>query len=218
MLVTGVIVILVGAIGIFAGFTVAKKQIMGSDGADRETIIADINKLHDDLEELVTYKDSYVSTGQFKVIADRLAELQRDLKKEKDSLVGIEQKLTSSQKQVETKETQQQEIKSAKAEDEAKVEELLANYQDAANESVLLEQRLASSLKNLDELLNEASLTPVQKGQIVDLQNTLSAAGATLRDLITEAQQTNERLDGLRQQHVDLEEEYTKLVEKQLGD
>lgn len=218
MLVTGLIVLGACVVVLIGGFVVAKKQIMGSDGAERDGIIAEINKLHDALEELATYKDSYVSAGQFKAITDRLNDLQRDLKKEKDSLVAIEQKLTTSQKQVETKETQQQEIKSSKAEDEAKVEELLATYQDAANESVLLEQKLASSMKNLDELLNEASLSPVQKGQIVDLQNALSAAGATLRDLIMEAQQTNERLDGLKQQHVDLEEEYTKLVEKQLGD
>ena len=177
MLVTGIIIVVICAATIFGGYLIANKQVMGSDGAEREGIIGEINKLHDALEELATYKDSYVSSAQFKSITERLTELQRDLQKEKDNLVGIEHKLAGSQKQVEEKETQQQEIKSAKAEDEAKVEELLANYQDAANEAVLLEQKLASSMKNLDELLNEATLSPVQKGQITDLQNALSSAG-----------------------------------------
>ena len=51
-----------------------------------------------------------------------------------------------------------------------------------------------------------------------DLNRALSDGGALLRDLITEYQSVNERLDMLRIQHEDLEEEYTKLVEQQLGE
>jgi hypothetical protein len=38
-----------------------------------------------------------------------------------------------------------------------------------------------------------------------------------LRDLIIDYQGLNERLDNLKGQHADLENEYTKLVEQQLG-
>ncbi|RIL09567.1 MAG: hypothetical protein DCC75_06225 [Proteobacteria bacterium] len=73
-------------------------------------------------------------------------------------------------------------------------------------------------MKSLDTLTADLQLTPDQKGAFDDLSNGLTAASARLRDLLTEYNTLNERLVNLQQQHLDLEEEYTRLVEQQLGE
>jgi predicted nuclease with TOPRIM domain len=61
-------------------------------------------------------------------------------------------------------------------------------------------------------------MTQSQREMFLGLQSTVEEAGARLRDLLMEYQTVNERLNMLRQQHSDLEEEYTRLVEQQLGE
>jgi predicted nuclease with TOPRIM domain len=73
-------------------------------------------------------------------------------------------------------------------------------------------------MKSLDAILSELNLTQDQRKHLSDLSETLTSAGGRLRELLTEYQTVKERLDMLTQQHADLEEEYTKLVEQQLGE
>ena len=65
--------------------------------------------------------------------------------------------------------------------------------------------------------MNEVQLTDAQKAVLQELSNTLTNSGSVLRDLLTEYESINERLNMLKLQLNDLEDEYTKLVEKQLG-
>ena len=80
-----------------------------------------------------------------------------------------------------------------------------------------LEQELAASLKELDALVVDVPMTPDQRTVFQELLNALTAAGSRLRDLITDYQAVQERLESLKLQHNDLEDEYTRLVEQQLG-
>ena len=73
-------------------------------------------------------------------------------------------------------------------------------------------------MKNLESILGEVTLTDDQKAELDKLNDALSSAGENMRTLITEYESVNERLKMLREQHEDLEEEYTKLVEQQLGE
>lgn len=218
MIVTTIITSLLCAAILFGGFYLARRQVVGSGSSERDKFVAEITEIETKLEDLAQYKDSYVSKKQLDSISAILETSKTDLQKEKSNLQNIEQKLDQAQKTVEVKESHQQELKSAKEEDEAKVEELLAKYSDISTESITLEQKLAASLKNLDVIMAESKLTPVQQSFLNDLSNAMISAGGRLRDLITEAQLVNERLEALKLQHQDLEEEYTKLVEKQLGD
>ena len=61
-------------------------------------------------------------------------------------------------------------------------------------------------------------LTAEQQQVLEELSNTLTEAGSRMRDLLTDYAMVKERLDGLNGQHHDLEEEYTRLVEQQLGE
>jgi chromosome segregation ATPase len=181
-------------------------------------LLGQITLADNQIAELLKSKDSFIGPGQFDSIAKQLGEIQATLEAERASLKQIEERLDSAQKLVEKKEAEQQEIKNAKEEDLIKLEELLVNYGDVSRESHELEQRLASSLKSLDKILSEVELSQSQREMLISLQQAVELAGSRLRDLLTEYETVHERLTMLKQQHADLEEEYTRLVEQQLGE
>jgi predicted nucleic acid-binding Zn-ribbon protein len=102
-------------------------------------------------------------------------------------------------------------------EDEKVIVQLTSNYTQFSHESVTLEHTLAESLKTLDAMSSEIKMTPDQQAVIQELSNALTSASAQLRDVIVDYQNAHERLESLRLQHRDLENEYTKLVEQQLA-
>jgi predicted nucleic acid-binding Zn-ribbon protein len=56
-----------------------------------------------------------------------------------------------------------------------------------------------------------------QQAVFQELSNSLTSASAQLRDVIIDYQNANERLANLNSRFVDLEREYSKLVEQQLA-
>jgi predicted nuclease with TOPRIM domain len=67
-------------------------------------------------------------------------------------------------------------------------------------------------------MLSELQLTLDQRAVLEELNNALISAGSRLRELLTEYSSVNQRIQALQQQLKDLEDEYTKLVEQQLGE
>ena len=218
MLIYAIIISAAGCGIMFGTFSFLKKRVSVSVGAERAALEEQIAEITESLSTIVRYKEGYVSTPQYDGIASQLDSLAKDLEGEKEKLKDIEGRLDGAQKNVEEKETHQQEIKSAKEEDEIKLEELLNAYEEVSSESISLEQKLAQSLKNLDDMKSNVELTQEQQLMVDELSNALVNAGSRLRDLITEYQTVNERLEMLKEQHTDLEEEYTRLVEQQLGE
>jgi chromosome segregation ATPase len=169
-------------------------------------------------EELSKLAPRFVSKAQYEYLVTQLGQEEGNLEREKENLKTIEAKLDTAQVTVEQKESHQQELKSSKEEDEARITEIMERYAQISSESISLEQRLATSLKNLDKMLTEVQMSADQRAAFDELSSALTNAGARLRDLLTEYQTVHERLEMLRQQHEDLEMEYTKLVEQQLGE
>jgi hypothetical protein len=60
-------------------------------------------------------------------------------------------------------------------------------------------------------------MSPDQRAVFQELTNALTTASAQLRDVIVDYQSVHERLSAMRSQYTDLENEYTKLVDLQLG-
>ncbi len=205
--------------GLIVGATfVLKKRLITSSGSASASIQEEITAITRKLEELAQYAPAYTSRKQLENIEQQLTDESTQLEKEKIRLKEVETKLESAQKLVETKEGQQQETKSSREEDEQKLRELMAAYTDISSESIGLERKLAASLKNLETIVSEVKMTDDQKAVLNDLLNSLTEGSSRLRELLTEYQVVNERLEMLQQQHGDLEEEYTKLVEQQLGE
>jgi chromosome segregation ATPase len=199
-------------------FFFIQRSLGSSVGAEKETLIESLKEMDQDLVKLAKHTGSFASRAQFDTLVDMVEQAQTNLEKEKASLKEIESRLDVSQKDVEQKEFQQQELKSAKEEDELKLQQLLESYENVSSESISLEQQLAESLKNLDTILGEINITDEQRAVFEDLNSQLSTSGGLLRELITEYNSVNERLNLLREQHEDLEDEYTRLVEQQLGE
>lgn len=203
---------------IFGGMTFLKKQATASVGSSKAKVLGKIEEITAKLDEFLKFGGNFASQGQLDSVSKLLDEGRSDLSSQKASLKEIETKLDSAQKTVEEKESVQQELKSAREEDENRLKELLGRYEEVSSESIALEQRLAASLKNLDVILDEIDLTQDQKAVFEELQSAMTNSGSRLRDLLTEYETVNERLNVLQTQHSELEEEYTKLVEQQLGE
>lgn len=215
--IASIIACILSAICLVALLFVIKKRSGGQAKSQLAELESEANELYAKLDARMSDSKKFASRPQLEGIVAELNELTAGIESQKANLKEIETKLDKAQKDVETKESEQQETKSSKEEDEAKLQELLASYQNVSGESVSLEQELAFSLKNLDTIMSEMTMTDDQKGVLLELSETLTNSGSRLRDLITDYKAVNERLEGLKLQHADLEMEYTKLVEQQLG-
>jgi chromosome segregation ATPase len=212
-----IIALLTAAAGIGVAYTL-KAQLVASAGSEVSALLKEINDITANLEELIKYAPAYVGKKQLQNIEQQLTQETTQLQKEKERLKEVETKLESAQRLVEEKESQQHETKAMQESDEQKLRDLLASYTQISDEAMNLEKRLAASLKNLETIIAEVKMTEDQKAVLTTLLNTLTEGGGQLRELITEYQMVKERLELLQQQHHDLEEEYTKLVEQQLGE
>ena len=221
-LVPGLIVSLVTALicggVIFGGRTLILRLMEGSAGTERQEILGKIDVVLKECSTLAGEVGKFVSKAQVEMLSRQVTEAHKNLDQEKAALSAIEERLDSAQTDVEQKEAVQQEIKSSKEDDEKKLETLLGQYEAIKQESQELEKKLAESLKNLDSILEEVELSDDQKDVFKELQNSLQQASASLRDLVMEHEMVNQRIENLRTQHADLEDEYTKLVEQQLGE
>ena len=195
-----------------------KSRIGSAGGAEREGILNEFPVIEGQIATAIERSAQFMSPGQLATLTNQSEKAATDLQGEKENLKSIESKLDQCQKEVEGREAQQQELKAAKDEDEARLQELLAKFEEISTESIGLEQRLAASMKSLDALLSEVQLTQDQKTTLQELSANMTGAGERLRELIMEYTSVKERLELLKQQHADLEEEYTRLVEQQLGE
>ncbi len=218
MLIQAIIAIVVGTLLSGGAFLFARKRVAGSVGAERDEFMGKIKEAQQRVEGLLQYSRAYFSQAQNTEISGKVESAQATLTREREGLKALEQKLEKAQKGVEEKEAIQQQTKSSKEEDEKKLGELLGGFDKIEQEAVGLERELAESLKNLDNILKEVKATDDQKAVLQELQSALTDAGARLRELLMEHGTVKERLEMLNQQHRDLEEEYTRLVEQQLGE
>lgn len=158
-----------------------------------------------------------ISSKQIATVQSQIESLEASIAQERAQLAKVEATLSKSQQDVEQRENTHQNQKIAKDDEEEKLNQLLERHETLSAESIELEQGLAEALKNLDKLLSESGMSEDQLGMFKELQTAMEAAGSRLRELIAEYEAVKSRVEMLRQQHLDLEEEYTRLVELQLG-
>lgn len=215
---TAIIIALFTSAMILAVAFILSRKLASVSGSETAELQSEIDNKSARLEELASKAKNYASKKQLNSLEQLLKQEEINLAGEKDRLKEVETRLEDAQKMVEGKESEQQELKTAHSEDEKKLQELLSAYEQISSESMSLEKKLAASLKNLEAIIAEAVLNEDQKAILTNMLNTLTEGSSRLRELITEYQAVNERLTTLNQQHKDLEDEYTKLVEQQLGE
>jgi len=217
-MVTGILIALMAVGLIFAALSVLKKRAASTAGAAVETAGSKIPELEASIKEAIAATSKLVSKKKLESLNSQIESAHAELEKEKSNLKEIETRLDQAQKLVEEKEGVHQEMKSSKEEDEMRLKDMMEKFSDLSSESMQLEQKLAVSMKNLDQLLSEVTLTQDQRALFENLSVSLTSSGERMRDLLTEYSTVHERLELLQQQHKDLEEEYTRLVEQQLGE
>ena len=216
--IVALITIAVAVVLILGGSFVIRK-LGGSSGAgEKDQLVKEIEELNAGIARGLKKSEGFYSREQLEAATGQLQEAQVSLDTQKRLLKEVESKLEEAQKTIEEKEAYHQSMKSARAEDEEKVTVLLARFDDIAAESISLEQRLAASMKSLDQMMTEIQLTQEQAAMFADIQNTLTDTSSQLRQLYIEYEAIKKRIDTLNAQLEDLEGEYTKLVEQQLGE
>lgn len=215
-----IVIVLCGlvAVGAVVAAVILNRKL--SKGASDEAIAdlrAESEKLESEMISLLSDINRFASKGQVQTLIAQTQRFIKALEEQRDKLQQTEVRLKKAQEEVIGRELSQQEIKTARQEDEKKLVEVMSNYQDFSSQSVTLEHKLAQSLRQLDAMIVENPMTADQRALFQELSNALTAASAQLRDVIVDYQAVYERLDALRNQYADLEKEYTKLVDLQLG-
>lgn len=203
------------------GFVGAYFKLGSGAGEKTKKKIEETLKLFKDsnsaLSQEIEKSKNLVSSKQIAAVQAQIESFEASIAQERAQLVKVETNLSKCQQDVEVRENAHQNQKIAKDDEEEKLNELMERHEALSAESIELERGLAESLKILDKMLSETEMTDNQRGLLKDLQSSTESAGARLRDLISEYEAVKSRVAMLRQQHQDLEEEYTRLVELQLG-
>lgn len=201
----------------FLGLLWGKAAAPGSSDEEMATLRETAKELENKLVETLSENHKFASRGQIASLTRQTQNFSTTIAEQKALLSTIRERLDKARADVEARERAQQEIRSIKEEDESAIVEVVANYDRFSTESVTLEHKLAESLRTLDAMASEIQMSADQQAVFHELSNALTATSAQLRDVIVDYQNAHERLENLRRQYQDLENEYTKLVEQQLG-
>lgn len=194
------------------------KKFSGEESNEQLTLIREESRaLEAKIVEALGTEAPQVSKSQLAVLKKKIVGYRGTLDSQRGERETLEKKLEGAQADVLQREASHQDIKTAKRDDEVALQEVVSNYNDISTESVSLERRLAESLKSIDKMSAEVALTADQKAVFEALSTALTTASSQLRDVIVAYQNMHERLAALQGQYADLENEYIKLVELQLG-
>jgi chromosome segregation ATPase len=208
LLVTGIPVV---------AYILGKKMSPGASNEEMANLREQSRQLEEQLIEVLSEKDRFASKSQISSLMRQTESFLTTIAEQRSLLDTITQRLEKARVGVEERELAQQEARAMREEDEVVIAQVTSNYTHFSTESVTLEHTLADSLKTLDVMTSELQMTADQQAVFSELSNALTSASAQLRDVIVDYQNAHERLENLRSQHRDLEAEYSKLVEQQLG-
>jgi RNA binding exosome subunit len=199
-----------------AGLLLGKRLSGGESNEEIATLREESRVLETKIIDLLAGEEELISKEQLASIQAKAVDYKAMVESQRKTRVEIEQRLTGAHSDVISREAAHQEMKAEKHDDEVALQSVMSNYSDISTESVSLERRLAESLKTIDKMSTEISMTEDQRAIFEALSNALTNASAQLRDVIVAHQNVYERLEALRSQYTDLESEYIKLVELQL--
>ena len=199
-----------------AGLLLGKRLSGGESNEEVAALREEARLLETKIIDLLAAEEDLISNEQLAAIQRKAEGYRATVESQRKARVEIERKLTSAHADVIAREAAHQEMKAEKRDDEVALQSVLSNYSDISTESLSLERRLAESLKTIDKMSTEISMTEDQRAVFDALSSALTNASAQLRDVIVAHQNVYERLEALRSQYTDLEAEYIKLVELQL--
>jgi chromosome segregation ATPase len=191
----------------------------GPQGSDEEAaqLREESRVIENKLVETLSEADRFASKSQVEFLRQQCQAFRQAIAEQEQSLAGLAERVDQAQTSVHSGESDQQELRAMKEEDEVAINQTLNRYNEFSTESLSLEQKLAESLRSLDVMTSEIQMTTDQQAVFAELSNALTQASAQLRDVIIDYQNANDRLRNLSSRFTDLENEYSKLVDQQLA-
>jgi hypothetical protein len=185
-----------------------------------EKYVSTLKQKIDELDGELLFKlkeiDNFATIEQLESVIQDSQKIKEEYINEKQVMASLEEKLDVCQKDIEAREAQHNDLKSIKESDEAILNDFLSQYSGAQSDFLILDQELAAIIKEFDLYINSTSQTEINEEcqRISELVTEISSFFISLVDTY---KTLNTRINGLLQQHFDLEEEFAKLIEKRLG-
>jgi chromosome segregation ATPase len=176
-----------------------------------------IQQLDQSIESGLTYSEQMIPLEKLKLREQEIAELANQLSREREKLEKLDKQVESLQDTVETEETAHNELKKGKEEAAELAEEIRQNKNRLESEYEQLESELNKSLTEINTLSGEVELTAEQQAACDRVHSTLQNSILQLKTLSEIYSQASTRFSNLENQYLELEAEFTKLVEKELG-
>jgi chromosome segregation ATPase len=180
-------------------------------------LMQQIADLEQAIRDTMIEPDTVISKASFTSLQSNRESITKEVQRLQAECEQIADKLKVAQISVQELELTQQALKTARAEDEAVLEDIRSQFSVISEEAAELELQLANSQQQLEDLLAQVELTKPQRQFLEELQQTMRTAGETLRELLEEYREVQERLGTITNQQEALELEYTTLVEKLLS-
>lgn len=209
--------ILTGAGIQFAFFWKTSRLRSSQHKGPNTELMQQIADLEQAIRDTMIEPDTVISTASFTSLQSNRESITKEVQRLQAECEQIADKLKVAQSSVQELELTQQSLKTARAEDEAILEDIRSQFSVISEEAAQLEIQLANSQQQLEDLLAQVELTKPQRQFLEELQQAMRTAGETLRQLLEEYREVQERLGTITNQQEALELEYTTLVEKLLS-
>lgn len=193
------------------------KRLNAAIGENQQDTLSNIEQCDLAIEQAFTYIDGLSALDKLTDIEKRIDETEKSLVEEKQSLVAIEKELAESQTSVDEQEKKHNELKKGKEEAEKMADELRANQETLQAEAQRLQDELVASKNHMQSLSTELELTAEQQTAVDKIQASVDGVQSQLKDLCVAYDMSSQRFTNLEVQYKELEKEYRKLVDKELG-
>jgi chromosome segregation ATPase len=198
-------------------YVIGRRSRVQASNEDAMVLREESSVLESKLIDTLSEVDHVISKAQLASIGQRSEGLRQEAAELQQTGQGLTERVDKTRYNVQQREREQQELRSMREEDEVAIREALSRYDEFSTESLTLEQRLAESLRTVDAMSTEIKMTSDQQAVFTELSNALTQASGQLRDVIVDYHSAHERLSTLQARFLDLESEYSKLIEQQLA-
>ena len=196
-------------------FLAKKYTGVATDGL--KTIIPEIEQLDVSLVAAREHLATLEPISKLIEVKEREKSINEALEEQQVIFNKLESKLKDMQVKVEGAESAHNSLKKEKEESVNLAAELKDRNVKLDQDNNTLQSELSQSLGQLTLLSSEIKLTPDQEAGFKKLRASVTAANEQLKTLSGTYKRSSGRFTALFAQYSDLEKEFTKLVEKELG-
>ncbi len=202
---------------LFLALQFFSSSITKSVGKDREQISEEIRLLDVAIKTAVAELTEMLPLDDLKAVEAQILEKQKELEIENTKLKKLEGDLGVSQGKVDAQEGKHNDLKKGKEDAQQAAVEMKSLYESVLAETKQLESQLNIAKTELEAIEAQPGLTADQKSAIRGIDASLKKLQQQLKDMNEVYEQASQRFFNLHTQHSELEKEYRKLVDKELG-